>query len=246
MVEAVRRQRIRRALLVLSFVLFPFSLYYFSPVLVLAGAATGVAAGSLLVFGGQFLSGLFVGRGWCGWLCPVGGLADWLMGAVDRPARGGRWDWIKWAIWLPWVALLAVLAVRAGGFARVDPLYMTEGGLPLSELSGYIVYLAVTFLVAILSLTAGRRAFCHYVCWMAPFLILGTRLGRWLRLPRLHLVADAGRCIDCLRCNSLCPMSLDVHAMVQRGSMANDECILCGRCVDGCPRSAIGYRWGAR
>jgi ferredoxin len=29
--------------------------------------------------------------------------------------------------------------------------------------------------------------------------------------------------------------------MVQRGDMNNSECILCGECVDGCPRKVIGY-----
>jgi polyferredoxin len=32
-------------------------------------------------------------------------------------------------------------------------------------------------------------------------------------------------------------MSLDVHAMVQKGSMENAECILCGTCIDVCPES---------
>jgi len=29
--------------------------------------------------------------------------------------------------------------------------------------------------------------------------------------------------------------------MVQRGDMENGECILCGNCVDGCPRDVIRY-----
>ena len=242
----VRRQRVRRALLALSFALFPLTIYYFSPVVVLAGASMGIITGSMLVFGGQFLSGLVVGRAWCGWLCPAGGLGELLMGAVDRPARGGRWNLIKWGIWLPWVTLIALLAIRAGGLPRLDPLYMTEGGLPLSDISGYIVYLAVVSLVAILSLSAGRRAFCHYACWMAPFMILGRRVGRWLGLSGLYLIADPGACIDCMRCNDRCPMSLNVHAMVRHGSMADDECILCGMCADGCPRDVLSLRWGQR
>ncbi len=36
-------------------------------------------------------------------------------------------------------------------------------------------------------------------------------------------------------------MSLDVKEMVQKENMKNAECILCGECVDTCPKKAIGY-----
>ena len=40
--QLATRQRIRKGLLLLSFLLFPITLYYFSPVLILAGASQGV------------------------------------------------------------------------------------------------------------------------------------------------------------------------------------------------------------
>ena len=36
-------------------------------------------------------------------------------------------------------------------------------------------------------------------------------------------------------------MSLDVNGMVHAGTMENDECILCGECVDVCPKDVIRY-----
>ena len=36
-------------------------------------------------------------------------------------------------------------------------------------------------------------------------------------------------------------MSLDIHAMVQNGTMGNSECILCGNCIDTCPKQVICY-----
>jgi len=161
----------------------------------------------------------------------------------QRPAGGrGRWNWIKWLIWVPWGATLVILVVRAGGYQAVDALYMMPSGLPLSEWSGAIAYLAVLALV-VLSLAAGRRAFCHYICWMAPGMILGTRLSLLLRLPRLHLVADPEQCLGCQRCDRASPMSLPVSAMVERGSMRSDKCILCHSCVDDCPAGAIAQRF---
>jgi ferredoxin-type protein NapH len=64
------RQRIRKALVIISLLLFPATLYYFSPAIILGGASEGIINASFIVFGLMFISALFVGRLWCGWLCP--------------------------------------------------------------------------------------------------------------------------------------------------------------------------------
>jgi ferredoxin len=38
-------------------------------------------------------------------------------------------------------------------------------------------------------------------------------------------------------------MSLPVRDMVAREDMANNECLLCGSCVDNCPQKVIRYTW---
>ena len=40
-------------------------------------------------------------------------------------------------------------------------------------------------------------------------------------------------------------MSLQVNSMVQAGQMEHDECILCGTCVDTCPKQAIRFPFSA-
>jgi ferredoxin len=40
-------------------------------------------------------------------------------------------------------------------------------------------------------------------------------------------------------------MSLAVHDMVKAGRMENDECILCGTCVDNCSQGAIRFTFSA-
>jgi polyferredoxin len=70
------RQRIRRELLTASLLLLPVTLFYFSPTLCLQGAVAGLASGSVLVFTGLFVSALLLGRAFCGWVCPMGGLQE--------------------------------------------------------------------------------------------------------------------------------------------------------------------------
>jgi ferredoxin-type protein NapH len=111
----------------------------------------------------------------------------------------------------------------------------------VTEPMQYITYLTVVGIFFGLAVLAGRRAGCHTICWMAPFMMIGRWLRNRLGWPSLRLKADPAACADCKKCSGNCPMSLDVNAMVQRGRMENAECILCGTCVDNCARQVIRY-----
>ncbi len=76
---------------------------------------------------------------------------------------------------------------------------------------------------------------------MAPFMILGRKLRNALNTPALRLAAEKDNCISCHRCDKVCPMSLGVQELVRSGSMETCECILCGSCVDACPKDVIRY-----
>jgi polyferredoxin len=240
------RQKVRRALIFTSFALLPITLYYFSPVLSLSGTALGIVTGSLLVFAALFVSSLFVGRLFCGWACPVGGLQEAVALARGRPVNRRRVGWIKWVIWAPWIAGVVFLAIRAGGFSRVDFFYQTWHGISVGELPGLIAFVAVSLLFLVLSLAVGRRAGCHVICWMAPFMIGGRKARNVLAWPSLGLAARTPACTACGSCTKACPMSIDVQAMVKASEMESSDCILCGSCVDGCPGKVIRYSFAGR
>jgi polyferredoxin len=157
----------------------------------------------------------------------------------DNKAKGGRLNLIKWGLWFPWLAAIAFFAARAGGFSRIDFFFQTTQGVSVAQPGHYIVYYIFLGLIAALSLTAGRRAFCHYVCWMAPFMILGRQMGHTLALPALSLEADKSKRTACRSCDQSCPMSLNVLKMVQQGQLAQAECNLCAECADACPQEVI-------
>jgi ferredoxin len=77
---------------------------------------------------------------------------------------------------------------------------------------------------------------------MAPFMVIGSKIGDLLHIKRLKLSADKNACINCHMCDKSCPMSLNVSEKVQMGRMDDNECILCGSCVDNCPKKAITYK----
>jgi ferredoxin-type protein NapH len=241
------RQRVRRALVILAFLSFPITMNFFSPYVIVDGAMNGILNGSLVMFGLMFLSSLFLGRAWCGWICPGGGMQEMVEPVNNITVNGSKIDWIKWLIWIPWLSLIIWFVVSAGGYKTVNLLYHTQNGISVAGSEdrpifiAYIIYYAVVFLFVGLAIFAGRRAGCHTICWMAPFMMI----GRWIRnrfgWHSLRLVADSSACSDCKSCTKTCPMSLDVNAMVQIEKMENAECILCGTCIDNCTQKAIRY-----
>lgn len=240
----MQRQRLRVGLVVISFILFPVTIFYLSPVHIVVAASKGIINGSFLMFGLQFLSALVLGRGFCGWVCPAAGLSEACSLAKSKPAPGGRLNLIKYLIWVPWLAAIVFFAIQAGGYSTIDPLYATTSGISLADIYAHIPYYTVVGLITILALTAGQRGFCHYVCWMAPFMIIGAKLQRAIRLPALHLRVGRDACRDCGRCSRTCPMGLPVNEQLRTGRLNDPECILCGQCIDGCPTGSLKYGFG--
>ncbi|MFN3982027.1 MAG: 4Fe-4S binding protein [Caldilinea sp.] len=239
-----KRQQVRRGLLLVTMLLFPLIYYFLSPYLIIDAAVRGIVNGSFIMFALLFVSGLIVGRGWCGWVCPGAGLQEACSAAQNKPARSGRLDWIKWGIWIVWIGGIVTAIIFAGGYRAVEPLYPNNTWISIIEPAGFIVYYIVIGLIVLLGLVFGRRAFCHYGCWMAPFLILGRRVRNAFNLPALRLKAEPARCVGCNVCTRNCPMSLDVMALAKQGKLEHPECILCGTCVDVCAKNVLAYNFG--
>lgn len=220
--------------------MFPITIYYFSPVIIIYGASEGIIGGSFLLFTFLFLSSIFFRRAWCGFICPAGGLQDICAVPFSKKAKGGKFDWIKYFIWVPWMVSIVYL-FSSIGLKKVDPIYQTFHGISVADIGALIVYYAVVTLITVLSFTAGKRAFCHYLCWMAPFMIVGEKISSIFNIPSLHLVAEPDKCISCMSCEKKCSMSLPVNQMVKKGCMEHSECVLCGECVDVCSKKVIRY-----
>jgi polyferredoxin len=236
-----RRQKIRKSVQIISLILFPVTFYYFSPYLIIDGASQGIVTGSFLMFALLFATALVGGRVFCGWLCPAGGLQRVCCKINNKNFKVGKRDWIKYFIWVPWIAVIVLLFIRAGRIQSIDPLYQTYYGISVSDVYSLVLFLVIAGAIALISVIAGKRGSCHSVCWMAPFMIIGRtirNIGKW---PSLRLKAGVENCIDCKTCSRNCPMSLDVNEMVKRGAMEHTECILCGTCVDTCPKEVISY-----
>jgi polyferredoxin len=238
------RQKIRMMSQFVFFLAFPVLLNWYSPYVIIDGAAAGVATGSFLLFCALFLTSLFLGRLFCSWACPAGFIQDTVARSRGKAYDGRIKNLIKWLIWFPWLGSVIFLFFRGGGIKAVHPLHMTAAGVSVDEPMKFITYYGIVFLFFGMSFL-GKRAPCHSICWMAPFMIASTRISRLLRLPRIRLVSAPDACASCGACVQACPMSLDVQGMVRSGKTDNDECIHCARCADGCAKGAVRLAFSA-
>jgi polyferredoxin len=239
----MKRENFRRTIITISAFLMPFTMFFISPVVILMAAAEGIINSSAAVFIVLFIASLFIGRFWCGWLCPSGGMQDALGSGSRKKPSGGWKDYIKFAFFVPWVGLIVWSFIAAGGISAANLLYGTEEGIYPEIL---YVYLIVLIAIVVFTFALGKRSICRYICPMAVIMIIGRKIGSALHLPGLRLSAEPENCVECGRCDSACNMGIPVSAMVKENKTENRECILCGACVDACKKDAIKIGFGRR
>lgn len=235
--------KLRRTLIFIAFLLFPITIWYFSPYLIIQAMFQHILNGSFFVFMAMLLISTFAGRAWCGYLCPAGGLQECCMRINGQPAKQGGRNKIKYVLWCAWMIGIIVTFILGKNGVTIDFFYMTDHGISVTGIYNYIIYYGVLFLFAVPALIHGKRAACHYICWMAPFLVIGSSVGRLLHIPQLHIEAKREDCVSCGKCSQSCPMGLDVRQLVtQNRNSTCTECIQCGECVHACPKHVLHYK----
>lgn len=216
----------RRLIQFISLVLFPVTLNYMSPYLIVQAASEGIISGSFLVFILLLITSVFFGRLFCSHICPAGAAGDILVKVNPKPVK--KFKSLKWFIWTSWV-LGIIMMLYIKGITKIDFLYYTDSGISVDEPNKFVIYFAVLAIIILLSSIVGRRSMCHHICWMAPIMIIGEKIGDLSKIKRRKLIKNSG-CISCKKCNDICPMSIDVMQNV-----SSNDCIICGECVKVCP-----------
>ncbi|MGL4270485.1 MAG: cytochrome c oxidase accessory protein CcoG, partial [Plesiomonas sp.] len=208
----------------------------------------------------------FLGRVWCGFLCPqtvwtfifiwfeerFEGSANQRR-ALDKAPRSLNKTLRKMAKHLSWLgfSLLTALAF-VSYFVPAQQLYAQ---FFLGESGGWTVFW-VLFFAACTYANAGwmRAIMCTHMCPYARFQSAMFDRDTYIvaydsargepRGPRRRKVDPAtlglGACIDCDLCVQVCPTGIDIRQGLQY------ECINCGACVDACDQTMqqMGYAPG--
>lgn len=242
----MKKQKIRRSILLLSFILLPATLNYFSPYLIIAGLFEKVIGGAFVIWMLFLLSSLIFGRAACAYVCPYGGLQMLIDKFHGKKLKKLSWlRWVKYGLGVVWISAIVIPLILVTGSKQFNMLYLTENFVSVDQWGKLIFYYVLIAVLAIMPLLLGKRADCHYLCPMSILTITGSKLSNALNTPSLHLTAKKDKCIKCGKCSKACPMSLNVMEMVQKGNMKNTECILCGECCSACGAGVLRREFGS-
>ena len=200
----------------------------------------------------------FLGRFFCGWICPLGSLNQFLGGirsrSKQRQARIAANRYKTWQV-TKYVLLIAGLTAaicRSSMVGWVDPfsLFVRSVGVSILPAAAskkyYVVYqphywssvlVGVVFLALLAMNLRVTRFWCRALC---P---LGAMLGVASRWSFLGLHKDPATCNHCNRCMVDCQGGDDPVGGVP---WHKSECHLCLNCVEACPHGSLQFRFSRK
>ena len=207
---------------------------------------------SVVVIGAPLLLlalSLVFGRAFCGWVCPVGTLADLVRllpvrrgKRMPKPGAGGRRNSRLRYVILGAALAGSLLSIKFLGW--IDPLVIfsraanavgdTLLGSPQDFERGASAYFSLLLLSILLLEFWRARFWCRHLC---PLGALFSLVSRWSLLNRRVSAA----CGNCVRCKRICPMNAipeDAH------NTDYSDCTFCLECESACPENAVSFGFG--
>jgi len=203
-------------------------------------AVTGIVeplhpSGLILFFAITGVS-LFLKKGFCGWICPVGTLSQyvWMAGEkglgrnfrveqyTDIGLRSIKYVLLSLFFWVIVVAMGSTMILMFFGsdYYKVADVKMLKFFTDMTMLTFWVLVA-----LSVLSLLY-KNFWCRYLC---PY---GALLGIVSRLSPVKVRRNEATCIHCHACSKACPTLIDVE---KKDVVTSGECFGCMTCVSRCP-----------
>lgn len=171
------------------------------------------------------------GRFYCGWICPLGAIQEFLNPAPEGRSLPQPLDRILKYLKYVVLIIFGYLSWHSTHnlWQQFDPAFTLFG---FSGSMTAIIILAVFFIVSILV----SRPFCRYFCPLGAILAITSKLALF------RMRADAKKCMVCGKCRlGECPMDAisAFNPEIDLPSIDNSECIKCSYCQKYCRKSAL-------
>lgn len=221
------------------------------------GTAAGVGPIAAVFIIGVLIVALLFGPLFCGRLCPVGALSEFVSRIVPLPDRyrmrikdtritaSLRYGFLAGFIIMAWVAggqaIQCSYGVELGRYCSSSLLeYMSlgmfTGAAPINYWNTGLVLTLVTWLVLGGVMMVGGRGWCLFFCPLGAL----SGLSHWVgaKLGLYHISFEEDKCRHCRKCEVSCPM----WAIGLDRKVEPSLCMGCRECINNCSFKA--YRGG--
>ncbi len=212
--------------------------YLADPFAVLQILATGTIVSFDIIIGVVIVVifyGLFVGRSFCSWVCPVNIVTD-MAAYLRRKGLGGN-KYLKLTrsarYYIIILSLIMTVILGVAAYEIINPIGFVVRGVVFGFGIGGTLLLVI-FLFDLLVL---KNGFCGHLC---PVGGLYSLISRY-RLLKVRL--DNDKCSSCMDCKVVCP-EVQVLGIVGKksGNISQGECTNCGRCIEVCEDKALRFK----
>lgn len=180
---------------------------------------------------------LLAGRAFCGWMCPVGTIQDFLANISSRLSKSkkkliGRKQtsfphtfsshndtWLRSLKYL--VLAVILLASTVSIYPPLREICPTRAFFSFQLTTPILWSVLITFVITSM---VNRRFWCKFLC---P---LGAALTPFTKIAPLRLVLKQDSCTNCQRCEAACPMNIPDLT----DNLRSVECIECLECQEAC------------
>jgi len=169
------------------------------------------------------------GKVWCGWVCHLGALQEFIyrpkiFKGLQNQKSQSILKWIRIAAFI--VLLTQIIITKTNIFIHYDPFKVAYNLFSANTL-GYILVI-----ILLVSSVLIYRPFCRAFC---P---VGLVLGWISYIPGSAKLAKDDSCVNCKSCSNACNYNAMTYEN-KKCDLNHEECIMCGDCMDSCKFSSI-------
>lgn len=197
------------------------------------GLTLDVALGVLLVV---IVYGVFLGRAYCAFICPVNLITDFANLLRDKLGFNSAQRKLilprstKFVILALGLILSTLFGVAA--FELISPISMLHRGVVFGMGFGAFALLAVFCF----DLFVLKNGFCGHIC---PLGAMYSLIGKFALLRVNHKLSN---CTKCMKCVQICPEPEVLKPIgKENGTLDSMACLRCGRCIEVCRDNALGF-----
>lgn len=188
-----------------------------------------------ILLGVLLVSGI-LGAAFCGRLCPLGAVQEWI-GALGRRVLGKRFNRFRRGnrdlrkldrrLGMIRYGVVALVFLSVGGWIAFDTdLVNPSAALAHAATATVAATAIILLLVTAVASFFVERPWCRWVC---PY---GLVQGTVARMSPWTIRRSESLCTSCKRCDRACPFNIRISTV---RAVRDDRCNRCGKCLAECP-----------